>query len=53
MNQTIQKFKKSVVEMENQDGVYKKKKSFFLKRLWDSYIKRLNKITNGKPQCCK
>lgn len=31
----------------------KKKKSFFLKQLWNNYIKRLNKLTNGKQQCCK
>jgi hypothetical protein len=30
-----------------------KKKNFFLKRWWDSYLGRLNKVTKGKPQCCK
>ena len=36
----------------NMDGK-KKKNNTFIKKLWDNYIKRLNKITNGKPQCCK
>jgi len=31
----------------------KKKKASYIKTIWDKYIKRLNKITNGKPQCCK
>lgn len=31
---------------------YLKESSFFLKRMWDSYLTRLNKITNGKGQCC-
>ncbi len=35
------------------DIVVEKKKSFFLKNWWNKYIKRLNKVTNGKPQCCK
>jgi hypothetical protein len=33
--------------------VAKKKKGSFIKKWWDKYVKRLNKITNGKPQCCK
>jgi hypothetical protein len=29
------------------------KKDFFLKSWWNRYLKRLNKVTDGKPQCCK
>jgi hypothetical protein len=29
------------------------KKDLFIKKWWDKYVKRLNRITNGKPQCCK
>ncbi len=25
----------------------------FFKRVWQRYLKRLNKVTKGKPQCCK
>jgi hypothetical protein len=39
-------------KQKNVDGI-EKKKNTFVKTLWDKYIKRLNKITNGKPQCCK
>ncbi len=28
-------------------------KSGFFKRAWNRYLKRLNKVTDGKPQCCK
>ena len=31
---------------------YQKKNIFFLRRWWNNYLKRLNKVTNGKPQCC-
>ncbi len=31
---------------------YLSKNSFFLKRWWDSYLRRLNKITGGKARCC-
>jgi hypothetical protein len=42
-----------VVDMEKSNGIHVKKKAFFLKRWWNSYLGRLNKVTNGKPQCCK
>ncbi len=42
---------KENIERKNQ--VVKKKKGSFTKKWWDKYVKRLNKITNGKPQCCK
>jgi hypothetical protein len=32
--------------------VAKKKKGSFIKKLWDKHVKRLDKITNDKPQCC-
>ena len=35
------------------DGNHKKKSAFFIKRWWDNYLARLNKITKGKPQCCE
>ncbi len=25
----------------------------FFKRTWNRYLERLNKVTDGKPQCCK
>ena len=28
-------------------------KEFFLKAWWKKYLNRLNKVTDGKPQCCK
>jgi YHS domain-containing protein len=31
---------------------YLKQSSFFPKRWWGNYLKRLNKVTKGKPQCC-
>jgi len=31
---------------------YLKQSSFFLARWWNNYLKRLNKVTNGKAQCC-
>lgn len=31
---------------------YLKNRSFFLKRWWDNYLKRLNKASSGKPGCC-
>lgn len=42
-----------ILDMEKTNGVYTKRTSFFLKRWWNSYLARLNKITDGKPQCCK
>ncbi|MBU2454798.1 MAG: YHS domain-containing protein [Proteobacteria bacterium] len=39
-------------EFEKSPETYPKKSAFFLKRWWDKYLKRLNKTTNGKPQCC-
>lgn len=40
-------------EFEKKPEVYLKKSSFFLKRWWDNYLKRLNKSTDGKPpNCC-
>lgn len=39
-------------EFEKSPGAYQKQSSFFLKRWWDNYLKRLNKVTNGKSQCC-
>ena len=33
-------------------GEYPKKSTFFIKRWWDNYLVRLNKITHGKAQCC-
>lgn len=39
-------------EFEKSPKAYQGKSSFFLKRLWGNYLKRLNKITNGKSQCC-
>jgi len=53
MNKTIQKPEKNTGEMEKQDRIDSKKKPSFLKRMWDNYLRRLNKTTNGKPQCCK
>jgi len=38
---------------EKSEVVMDNKKPFFFKNWWNKYIKRLNKITNGKPQCCK
>ncbi len=29
------------------------KKASFFQRVWQRYLKRLNKVTKGKPQCCK
>ena len=37
---------------EKSPEAYQKESSFFLKRWWNNYLKRLNKVTNGKPQCC-
>ena len=37
---------------EKSPRTYLNKSSFFLKRWWDNYLKRLNKITDGKSQCC-
>lgn len=31
---------------------YLKQSSFFLARWWAAYLKRLNKVTKGKAQCC-
>ncbi|MCP3940214.1 MAG: YHS domain-containing protein [Desulfobacteraceae bacterium] len=40
-------------EFEKSPETYLKKSSFFLKRWWDNYLKRLNKATKGKkPKCC-
>jgi hypothetical protein len=39
--------------IERKKQVEKKKTGSFIIKWWDKYIKRLNKITNGKPQCCK
>ncbi|WP_299976755.1 YHS domain-containing protein [Desulfobacula sp.] len=39
-------------EFEKSPEAYKKKNSFFLTRWWNNYLKRLNKVTNGKPKCC-
>ena len=39
-------------EFEKSPEAYRKKSSFFLKRWWNNYLKRLNKVTNGKPKCC-
>ena len=39
--------------IKRKNQVVKKKKGSFTKKWWDKYVKRLNKITNGKPQCCK
>lgn len=39
-------------KFEKSPGTYLKKSSFFLKRWWDDYLVRLNKITDGKPRCC-
>ncbi len=39
-------------EFKKSPEAYLKKNSFFLKRWWNNYLKRLNKVTNGKPQCC-
>jgi hypothetical protein len=39
---------------QKNEVVIEKKKTFFLKQWWNTYIKRLNKATGGnKPQCCK
>ncbi|MBC8440908.1 MAG: YHS domain-containing protein [Deltaproteobacteria bacterium] len=37
---------------EKSPEAYQKESSFFLRRWWNNYLKRLNKVTNGKPQCC-
>jgi YHS domain-containing protein len=39
-------------EFKKSPNRYLKQSSFFLKRWWDNYLKRLNKATNGKSQCC-
>lgn len=39
-------------KFEKSPDKYLKHSSFFLKRWWDNYLKRLNKVTNGKSQCC-
>ncbi len=31
---------------------YAKQSTFFITRWWNNYLNRLNKVTNGKPQCC-
>ena len=31
---------------------FQEESSFFLRRWWNNYLRRLNKVTNGKPQCC-
>jgi len=43
----------TILNMEKINGVYTKKKDFFLKQWWETYLGRLNKVTQGKPQCCK
>ncbi len=52
MTQT-RKTEETILNMEKIDGVYTKKKVFFLKHWWNEYLGRLNKVTKGKPQCCK
>ena len=45
--------KRIVLEMKMSKGVSThQKKSFFLKKWWDRYLKRLNKLTKGKAQKC-
>ncbi|WP_457550984.1 YHS domain-containing protein [Desulfobacula sp.] len=39
-------------EFEKSPESYQKEHSFFLKKWWNNYLIRLNKVTNGKPQCC-
>ncbi|NOX33725.1 MAG: hypothetical protein GXP56_08295 [Deltaproteobacteria bacterium] len=54
MEKAIAKRNKEVIlEMEKFNGVYIQKKSFFLKQWWNNYLERLNRVTQGKPQCCK
>jgi len=43
----------TILNMEKINGVYTKKKIFFLKHWWNEYLGRLNKVTKDKPQCCK
>ncbi|MCF6248359.1 MAG: YHS domain-containing protein [Desulfobacula sp.] len=40
------------MEFEKTPEAFPIRSSFFLKRWWDRYLKRLNKVTDGKPQCC-
>ena len=37
---------------EKSPEAYQKENISFLRRWWNNYLKRLNKVTNGKPQCC-
>lgn len=49
----LKKNQSMMAEMKMSKGVYThQKKSFFLKKWWDSYLKRLNKVTKGKSQKC-
>lgn len=42
-----------VDKKHNKKNDKKKKETSYIKTIWDKYVQRLNKITNGKPQCCK
>ncbi len=37
----------------DQKLVCKEKKTSVFSAWWNTYLKRLNKVTGGKPQCCK
>lgn len=39
-------------KFEKSPNKYLNQSSFFLKRWWDNYLRRLNKVTGGKSQCC-
>lgn len=43
----------AVKKKDKKEKIPEQKKKSAVKSLWNNYIKRLNKITNGKPQCCK
>jgi hypothetical protein len=51
--QIVEAVMNSKKNIDTKTHVAKKKKGSFIKKWWDKYVKRLNKITNGKPQCCK
>ncbi len=40
-------------QKQHSAGSMKKRQKSFIQRVWEKYIKRLNKVTDGKPQCCK
>ena len=54
MEKTQEKNKEeTILDIKKSDAVHAKKKVFFVKQWWNNYLGRLNKVTKGKPQCCK